>query len=529
MARTATTGFTEAFVHTDPFYRGTYKATLRCGASGAGVANAVVTRTNLATNPSFETNATGWGGYQATISRVAGTFGSGSFVGQAVATVTGVGGFFRSFSAVAGTTYTTSLTGLRISGSRTYRLQFEFYNGAAYLGGASSMSQSFATATRVSWTFTAPAGTTVAYIVCYSVGSGSIGDTFQIDNVLIEASSSLLPYFDGTYVDAYNGYTLTNKSWSGTADASTSTTTFRPTVAHQVTQLRLGALTDFSFPYRFGGRFYLGFATVQRTATASGTGSSTATGLRSKSSIATASGTGTSSATGRLTPVRTATGSGTGSSTAVRLRTPVRTASASGAGASSVTRLVTRVRIGSASAGTGSSTVSRVISNRRTATGSGVGSSSLTRLVTRPRIASGGSSSGSSVVRVVTGIRTASASGTATSATLSGVLYIRTATASGTSASSADWVKSHIFRVPYTYNYPGGYFGGGDVANRLGRYNRSGVRGRNLYKLTNGEYTIVDQRDLGQVAKLWYGGRDHFLTDAEVEELTAAGFGDSIT
>ena len=90
-------------------------------------------------------------------------------------------------------------------------------------------------------------------------------------------------------------------------------------------------------------------------------------------------------------------------------------------------------------------------------------------------------------------------------------------------------MKSHIFRVPYTHNYPGGYFGGGDAANRLQRYNRTGVRARNLYKLTNGEYTTVDQRDLGQVAKLWYGGRDHFLTDAEVAELTAAGFGDSIT
>jgi hypothetical protein len=132
-------------------------------------------------------------------------------------------------------------------------------------------------------------------------------------------------------------------------------------------------------------------------------------------------------------------------------------------------------------------------------------------------------------VDLVINIRTATGSGTGTSVTLGGILYFRSATGSGVGTQSADWVKSRIFRVPFTYNYPGGYFGGGDAANRLGRYNRSGVRARNLYELTNGEYTIVDQRDLGQVKKLWYGGRDYFLNDAEVAELTAAGFGDSIT
>jgi hypothetical protein len=90
-------------------------------------------------------------------------------------------------------------------------------------------------------------------------------------------------------------------------------------------------------------------------------------------------------------------------------------------------------------------------------------------------------------------------------------------------------VKSRIFRVPYTYQYVGGFFNDFDGANRLGSYIKSNVRARNLYKLTDNSYTIVDQRDLGQVKKVWYGGRDHFLTAAEVEELTADGFGASIT
>jgi hypothetical protein len=90
-------------------------------------------------------------------------------------------------------------------------------------------------------------------------------------------------------------------------------------------------------------------------------------------------------------------------------------------------------------------------------------------------------------------------------------------------------MKSHIFRVPYTHDYPGGSLAGGDAANRLQRYNRTNIRVSNLYKLTSGNYTTNEQRDYGQVAKVWQGGHEHYLTDAEVVELTAAGFGASIT
>ena len=126
-------------------------------------------------------------------------------------------------------------------------------------------------------------------------------------------------------------------------------------------------------------------------------------------------------------------------------------------------------------------------------------------------------------------MRTATGSGAGTAATVGARAIRRTGTASGDGTSASLWLKSHIFRVPYTNLYPGGYFGGGNSANRLQRYNRSNVRYLNLYKLVDGTYTTVDQRDQGQVEKLWHGGRDHFLTDEEVTELTAAGFGASIT
>ena len=135
----------------------------------------------------------------------------------------------------------------------------------------------------------------------------------------------------------------------------------------------------------------------------------------------------------------------------------------------------------------------------------------------------------SSATRIVVSLRTATGSGESTQTGDGARFVIKLAEGSGQGTSASLWLKSHIFRVPYQTTYPGGYFGGGDSANRLQRYNRSAVRCLNLYKLVDGTYTTVDQRDQGQVEKLWHGGRDHFLTDEEVTELTAAGFGASIT
>lgn len=311
-----------------------------------------------------------------------------------------------------------------------------------------------------------------------------------------ESFSDTHPFYRGTY------FRVVSRTATGSGDGSAS-------VASGSAQVRLGQLTDFSFPYRFGGRFYLGVRAVLTV-------------------TATASGLGTASSSAQILRQRQATGSGTGSQTATRIVVVLRSATGSGVGTMDSTGLHIAPRTATGS-GVGSATSTRQITPVRTAVGSGSGASSVTFIRVPIRTATGSGLGAGTAVDLVVNIRTATGSGAGTSVTLGGILYFRTATGSGTSTESATWVKSHIFRVPYTYNYPGGYFGGGDAANRLGRYNRSGVRGRNLYKLTNGEYTIVDQRDLGQVAKLWYGGRDHFLTDAEVEELTAAGFGESIT
>jgi len=304
------------------------------------------------------------------------------------------------------------------------------------------------------------------------------------------------PFYRGTYFVVV-GRTATG---SGTGSAS---------VAHTNFEQRLGQLTDFSFPFRFGGRFYLGVrAVVTVTATASGLGTASSVAQLLRQRTATGSGVGTAVVIPLTIVIRIATGSGVGSASVTGLHIAPRTASGSGVGSDTTVGKITPVRTAQGS-GTGDSTVAFIRVPIRTATGVGVGSGDG--------------------VDLVVNIRTATGSGSGDSVALGGVLYSRDATGSGLGTDTAVWVKSHIFRVPFTISYSQGTFRGEGTANRLQSYNRSGVRALNLYHLTDDSYTTVEQRDAGQILKLWHGGRDHFLTDAEVTELTAAGFGASIT
>jgi hypothetical protein len=179
--------------------------------------------------------------------------------------------------------------------------------------------------------------------------------------------------------------------------------------------------------------------------------------------------------------------------------------------------------------GVGDGTANRVIVKLRSATGEGLGTSTTLGLHVAPRTATGSGQGTQTATRLIKNIRTATGSGTGTQTATSIRGLLRACTGTGLGTQTAEWDKSHIFRVPYNYQYVGGFFNDKDGANRLGAYIKTNVRARNLYKLTDNSYTIVDQRDLGQVKKLWHGGRDHFLTPAEQEELTTDGFGAYIT
>lgn len=69
----------------------------------------------------------------------------------------------------------------------------------------------------------------------------------------------------------------------------------------------------------------------------------------------------------------------------------------------------------------------------------------------------------------------------------------------------------------------------GGIQRRFWRFYSPEARGRNVYLLTDGTYTEVDQRDTGQVAKVYLGGHIHTIDADEVASLTAAGYGDYIS
>lgn len=303
------------------------------------------------------------------------------------------------------------------------------------------------------------------------------------------------PFYRGTY------FHVVQRTATGAGDGTSS-------VAHGASQTRLGQLTDFSFPYLTGGRFYLGVRAVFTvTATASGLGTASSSINIVRFRTATGNGTGSATVVGILVAVRTATGSGVGTSNSTGLRIVPRTATGSGVGSGSAFfgQIPSRTAAGS---GTGTGTAVDLVINIRTATGSGAGTETGNWLLVS--------------------IRTATGAGTGTQTCVGARIERRTATGSGTGTETADWVKSHIFRVPNTstYSFAPKFAEGSD---RLLAFAPQGIRAYNLYKLTNSTYQITDPRRPELISKVYYGGHDIFLDDTEVAELTAAGYGASIT
>lgn len=128
---------------------------------------------------------------------------------------------------VAGQTYTFSAY-IYLPASNTadtnWRAELYFWNGTTY---TSPFQGTTTTITRGNWTrltvtATVPAGYYKALPRIYAASTLAVGQVAYVDAWLLETGSILLPYFDGTYNDPYSGYTLDTKSWTGTANASTS-------------------------------------------------------------------------------------------------------------------------------------------------------------------------------------------------------------------------------------------------------------------------------------------------------------------
>ena len=197
------------------------------------IATSFGTRRNLCTNPSIETNTTGWAGDGGTISRDLTEFYSG-IGGVASLKVTGTGGgpgrgtaMSPAITVASSTTYTFScwVKGIASAALRLYVNES--------VGGAQTWTTNF-TATgswqRVSVTFTTGASATA--VIPRVITQANLDTTFYVDGVLVEQAGSLGTYFDGSgYVNGSGAWVATDEvwrtdlsqAWTGTAHASTST------------------------------------------------------------------------------------------------------------------------------------------------------------------------------------------------------------------------------------------------------------------------------------------------------------------
>jgi hypothetical protein len=195
------------------------------------------TRTNLVTNPNFETNVlltenTSPAG--SSIARSTAEFYSGtaSCAGTTAATagnlIFGTSATSNRLTVVGSQSYTASLAVKSATVTRTARIRIVWYNSA---GASITVSDGANQTTSISaWqvrsvTGTAPALAVTAIVQLVVLSAGTT-ETHYLDAIMLETGSTLLPYFDGTYADTYTGYTLTAQAWNGTANASTSTATW---------------------------------------------------------------------------------------------------------------------------------------------------------------------------------------------------------------------------------------------------------------------------------------------------------------
>lgn len=275
---------------------------------------------------------------------------------------------------------------------------------------------------------------------------------------------------------------------------------------------RLDQLTDFTFAFAGGPRFYVGFETLARTASAAGLGSQTATGAYTRARSATGAGVGGGSATYTEILPRTATGTGTGST---------------GGGTSEL--LIAR-RTATA-AGTGGSSVLSGLALKKAAFGSASGAGSATRLVLNLRTATGAGVGGSAVVEVLTAKRTASATGTSGQSATAIESLPRQATGSGTGATggSVTWEKSFIFRPPVNDSFSWADRNEPVAGDFLLRKLVPGLRAKNIYLLNDGTYTTNQPAEVEDYVKVYLGSHNNFVTAEEKADLISAGYGSYVT
>lgn len=190
----------------------------------------VTVRTNLSTNPSFETNLTGWGNgggrlTQTVITDTAPPSG-GTKVLRNVANVDmgPASGYLTHniFSLTVGTTYSMSLY-VKSDATAFYHITAQWKDPSNVQVGSNVSGTSVSCVagqwTRIAFTGVCPATADRVQILVLHDTSMVTGDGFNIDACLVEANADIpLTYFDGN-TPAAEGLTY---SWSGTANNSLS-------------------------------------------------------------------------------------------------------------------------------------------------------------------------------------------------------------------------------------------------------------------------------------------------------------------
>lgn len=180
-------------------------------------------RTNFFPNPSFEAVLTGWSATTGmTPTRSTDEFRLGGASLRCVSTATNSEAVSPTISVDAGATYTASTWIKGTSGNSVIISIYEYNSSSTEVGVTSSNSIALTGSWQrinVSRNMTALAST--AKVAVSDIKPSNAGQTFFLDDTLLEKSAFLDDYFDGNTPDA-DGRSY---AWSGTAHASTSTVT----------------------------------------------------------------------------------------------------------------------------------------------------------------------------------------------------------------------------------------------------------------------------------------------------------------
>ncbi len=193
-----------------------------------------VTRTNLISNPSFETNTTGWGSNgSSSIARVTSDFKFGTACIEITQAASAFSGLVSTVlpPVVAGRAYNFSAYIKVPSGQPSLRMGLLVHNldsADAILSQPNTGWTSYTSAqgwVRLNLNFTPSPNTTKVRLHLITDGTlPTAGQKFLADGILLEEATDVMPYFDGSYADP--ALKPTSYGWTGAAHASTSTLSY---------------------------------------------------------------------------------------------------------------------------------------------------------------------------------------------------------------------------------------------------------------------------------------------------------------